>query len=292
LESPGDEDLRSLLVEELMALPVRGVEEGEGVLLVYLPPPEGEIEAVLDELRSHLQEASGVDSLPLRYRWQVHEEWSDRWQRGLGPRRITERLVVSPSWVDPQLEPGDLLITLDPGMAFGTAEHATTRGCLRLLERVVRPGQRMADVGAGSGILSIAAALLGAGRVLALEMDPWSCVAARENVRANGVEARVTVREELAGPEFLPDEAPFDGIVANIEAGVLTPLLAGFRSGLVAGGWLILSGIMAHEKSDVLEATVHQGFTFREADEEDGWWSGRFTTDEPTPAARDAAPGG
>src|SRR5690606_29236824 len=137
-------------------------------------------------------------------------------------------------------------------MAFGTAEHPTTRGSLRLLDPLVEKGIRVADIGAGSGILSIAAALLGAGRVIAVEMDPWSCRAARENTVLNGVDDRVEIREERVGPELLPGEGPFDGIVANIESGILRPLLPSFARDLRESGWLVLSGILQTEADTVL----------------------------------------
>lgn len=276
MESPRAEDVRELLIEELLSLPTRGVEDRGDDLVVYLPPPGEAVEQLLETIRERIARVTGSEVPGIRFRWQEHEEWDDVWRRAFRPRRVTDRLVVSPSWEEPPLEPGDLLITLDPGMAFGTAEHPTTRGCLRLLDGAVRPGDRVVDVGAGSGILSIAAALLGAGRVLALEMDEWACTAAEENARTNGVEGKVTVLTLAVGPEFLPDEAPADGIVANIEAGALTALLPGFRSGLAPGGWLILSGILSHEARGVIQAAGEAGFSLRRPDREDAWWSGLF----------------
>jgi len=276
VEAPGDPDLRALLVEELLALPTRGVEERGDVLVVHIPTPVANPDEFLEEVRERLRRGTGLDAPVVRHRWQDHEEWSESWRRGLRPRRVTERLVVSPSWEDPALTPGEILLTLDPGLAFGTAEHPTTRGCLRLLDRVVRPGDLVADAGAGSGILSIAAALLGASRVVAVEMDPWSCTAARENVLENGVEDRVEIREEVIGSDFLPDEPPFDGVVANIESGILASLLPGLWTAVRPGGWLIMSGIMAHEAPNFLEQAAREGLVLRERDQEENWWSGLF----------------
>jgi len=159
-------------------------------------------------------------------------------------------------------------------MAFGTAEHATTRGCLRLMDPRVSSGARIADVGAGSGILSIAAALLGASRVAAVEMDAISCQVARENARANGVEDRIEVLEiPVEGAEPLPS-APFDGVVANLQSSLVLPLLAALRESLAPGGWLILSGILQEEVALVLEAASRQGLELEAEDREDEWWSG------------------
>lgn len=279
---PADPDQAALAVEALLEAPIRGVEEREDELVAYLPADEeGEgDDALMQEISLRLAGALG-EAPKVTTSWQVHEAWEERWRQGLGPRRITSRLVVSPSWVDPELNPGELLVVVDPGMAFGTAEHPTTRGSLRLLDRLVEPGQRVADVGAGSGILAVAAARLGADEVVAVEMDAWSCQVARENARANGVEGRVQIRQLAVAPEFLPDEPPFHGIVANIESGVLLPLLAGFAGGLEADGWLILSGIMADEAADVRRAAAAEGLELRDEDREEEWWTASFMRREP-----------
>jgi ribosomal protein L11 methyltransferase len=288
---PADPDRAALAVEELLALPARGVEERDGRLVVYLPPPgDGDPAPVVERVARRLGPILG-EPPRVEARWQPHEAWEERWRRGLAPRRVTSRLVVSPSWCDPRLAPGEIGIIVDPGMAFGTAEHPTTRGSLQLLDRLVEPGHRAADVGAGSGILSIAAARLGAVRVLALESDPWACGAARENVERNGVEERVEVVEAVVTPRFVAGALPLDGIVANIESGVLVSLLPGFRAGLAPGGWLILSGILESEAGGVREAAASEGFRFASEVREDGWWSGAFVSG-PLPADRpsDGAP--
>jgi ribosomal protein L11 methyltransferase len=274
---PGEGERRELLVEALRETVPHGVEERDDALVAYLPDPGQAAEAVARWVGERLAHAVGVSQpLLVETAWQPHEAWSDLWRQGFKPRRITPRLVVAPSWAPPEPGPGDVVLTLDPGMAFGTAEHPTTRGCLRLLDARIAPGDRMADIGAGSGVLSIAAALLGAERVVAVELDPWAVTAARENVEANGVGDRVEVRAGAVGPAFLPGEAPFHGIVANIEAGILLPLLPGFRGGLEPGGWLILSGILADEACRVVEAAGALGLELEAEDREDAWWSGAF----------------
>lgn len=287
---PPDPEAQERVVELLMGLPVRGVEEREDAFVVYLPDSEASDEgdaqgphrwtSFLSGALSQALCQAGVDDPPpeVTWGWQPHEAWEESWRRGLAPRRITPRLVVSPSWEDPELEPGDLLVVVDPGMAFGTAEHATTRGCLRLLDRFVKGGERVADVGAGSGILSIAAAGLGADQVVAVEGDPWACEAIRENAELNGVSHRIRLLCRMVDPAFLPHEAPFDGIVANIESGVILPLLPGFRAGLAAGGWLIVSGILATERDRIVEEAGGVGLRLVDQDREGDWWSGAFVT--------------
>jgi len=274
VRSPLEAELVSRVLLELGG---SAVEESEGTLVTYVPPPP-ELEAFLDGARHRLQDVSRSAHFDLSWRWQPHKDWESLWRRGLGPRRITPRLIVVPSWEQFEPEAGEIILTLDPGMAFGTAEHATTRGCLRLLDSKVTAGSRVADVGAGSGILSIAAARLGAREVLALEMDGMACETAIENVSRNGVEDRVRVLEARAeGGTPLPG-APFDGVVANLQCHLLLPLFSTFRTSLPAEGWLVVSGILVGERDEILSAASAEGFTFVEDDEEDGWWTGAFRT--------------
>ena len=266
----------------LLELGGTAVEESEGILVTYVPPPP-ELEAFLDGARHRLQEVSRSAHFDLSWRWKAHEDWESLWRRGLGPRRITPRLIVVPSWEQVEPEPGEIILTLDPGMAFGTAEHATTRGCLRLLDSRVTGGSRIADVGAGSGILSIAAARLGAGEVLALEMDGWACETAIENVSRNGVEDRVKVLEAQVAGGIPLSCAPFDGVVANLQSHLLFPLFSAFLMSLRPTGWLVVSGILVGERDEILSAASAEGFTFVEDDEEDGWWTGAF---RPAPSPR------
>jgi ribosomal protein L11 methyltransferase len=277
VESPLDpEEISSVLV----ALGGTAVEERDGALLTYLHPPS-DLDGLLGEVRSRLDSIHVRSQFRLEWRWQAHEEWEVLWRRGLGPRRITGRITVTPSWESLEVGPTEVLLVIDPGMAFGTAEHATTRGCLRVMDSLVVNGSRIADVGAGSGILSIAAARLGAREVLALEVDEMSCETARKNILFNGVQDEVRVlRREVAGSEALPG-APYDGVVANLQSHLLLPLLPALDASLQKGGWLVLSGILDGEKDLILSAASELSMGFREADREDGWWTGVFRTAAP-----------
>lgn len=266
-------DLEPLLAEGLMALGGRAVQEAEGWYVTHLEDPgvpEDEVRARAVALFADLL---GEVPVSVCTRWIRHEDWAESWKRGLAPRRLTPRLVVTPSWMDPHAGPGDRVVVVDPGMAFGTAEHGTTRGCLRLLDGVVREGDAVLDVGSGSGILAVAAALLGAGDVLALEGDPLAEEALAENVAVNGVADKVRFQMRWADAASLAAEGPRDGVVANIESGILRPLLPGFAGALRPGGWLILSGILDTEWEALRSEAAAAGFAFRALDADGEWRS-------------------
>ena len=271
---PGDDPLRDLLGEGLLALGGLSVSEEGGALITYLPPPEEEPETFVRRAGDFLADWLMDDVPPdLAWWWQRDEDWAREWKRGLGPRVVTERIVTKPSWAEYDATPGQIVLDIDPQMAFGTGEHATTRGCLRLLDRAIREGDRVLDVGSGSAILSVAAARLGAGEVVAVEYDPDSNINARENLVHNRVEDRVRLVEAMADPEFLAEQGTFDLILANILSGVIRPLLPSLRQALRGGGRLIVSGIMQTEREEVLASATAAGLRLGEEDREEEWWS-------------------
>lgn len=272
---PDDEDAATLVVDALLSLGGRAAEERDGWLLTHVPAPD-DLEVFLERAREVLRASTGLEGVEVRGVWREHEEWSETWKRGLGPRRITDRILVHPSWLPAPGEHAEATIVLDPGMAFGTAEHGTTRGSLRLLDRAVRKGDAVLDVGAGSGILAIAAVLLGADACVAIEADPLSMETLRENVERNGVAERVRCVEARAEAEDLAALGPVEGVVANIETGVLRPLLPGFAAALAPGGWLVLSGILEQEWPALRDDVERAGFRLVAIDADGEWRSGLF----------------
>ena len=272
-------ELRDVAAAELIALGGSAVVEQQGAITTYLPPP-GDPSALLGAARERLAAAlpPGTD-LKLSWEWQDNEDWAKEWKNGLRPRQITGRIVVKPTWTEWDRSTSEILIDIDPQMAFGTGEHATTRGCLRLLDEAVRPGDRVLDVGSGSAILAIAAALLGAGEVVAVEYDPDANLNARDNLVQNGVERRVTILEQMADPKLMEELGTFDLITANILSGVIRPLLPSFREALrgAGEGKLIVSGILQTERDEVVAAASAAGLSLEKEDREDEWWSALLT---------------
>ena len=190
----------------------------------------------------------------------VHEEdWAEHWKRYYKPFRAGDRLVVKPSWEKYDAQPGDLVIEMDPGMAFGTGTHETTAMCLCMLERYVRPGCACLDVGCGTGILGIACALLGARSVTAVDIDPTAVQVAERNVRANGVADTMRVRQGDLLKQRPAGEAA-DVLTANIIADVIRALASPARAHIAPGGVMICSGIIRERERDVRESLFAAGY--------------------------------
>ena len=201
-----------------------------------------------------------------RVRRLKESDWRESWKKHFGVQRIGRALVVKPSWTQYRPKAGEIVIEIDPGMAFGTGQHPTTAMCLRALEELVRPGMRVLDLGCGSGILGISAAKLGATRVLALDIDPSAVRAARENAAANAVAPTVEVR---AGT--LASDEVFDLIVANISGLTLERLAPAFVRSLRPGGLLFSSGFLEEAGGGLSEAYEGAGLTVERV-VEDGVW--------------------
>lgn len=194
-------------------------------------------------------------------------DWSE-WRASVRAHSLGA-LTIVPPWLADEANPAQVVI--DPAMAFGTGEHATTRGVIRLMQRLPEMPSVVADLGAGSAVLSICAAKLGARKVIAIEVDHDAIGNAEENVRTNGVEGIVHVLEGDASV-LLPLVAPVQLVLANIISSVLLEMLPLIHRSLVHHGWAILSGILVAEKEQVLTA-LGNDWSVSSTDSEEGWWS-------------------
>lgn len=270
------EELKSVLSEGLVASGATAVVDDAGVLTTWLPTPVDPGTAV-HELRRRL-EASIGQPLDVRTEIRKAEDWLSKWRDGLGPRRVGRRLILTPSWAKPEdASTDDIVIVIDPQMAFGTGEHASTRGVLRLLEGVEPGGATVLDAGTGSGVLAIACVRLGAARVLAVDTDQAALVNARANIEENGCADSITVEHANVDAAWLNRPGrTFDIIVANVLSEVLRPLLPAFRRSLDPGGALVLGGFTEDESAGIVAAAAAASLRLDREDREEGWWSGRF----------------
>jgi ribosomal protein L11 methyltransferase len=242
---------------------VDSVQEDGADLLTYVVSPD-----LADALTARVRDAdpgAAIETAVVQ-----DADWSHRWRQSLVARPVG-RLTITPPWLAHQFDPRTSVV-IEPGMAFGTGDHATTRGVVQLMDGVVHAGARVADLGTGSGVLAIAAAKLGASRVVGIEFDPDAIPNAEVNVRSNGVHDVVSIIEGDAGT-LLPFIAPLDLVTANIISSVLLNLLPTIRASLAADGTAILSGIMLSERSAFLEALVASAWRVDREVSEDEWWS-------------------
>jgi ribosomal protein L11 methyltransferase len=200
-------------------------------------------------------------------------DWAEEWKRGVGAHELGA-LAIVPPWLADGRDPARTIV-IEPEMAFGTGEHQTTRGVVRLLPHVIRHGDRVADLGAGSAVLAIAAGKLGAAHVTAIELDHDAIANAEANVERNGVADRVTVIEGDAGV-LLPFVAPVRVVLANIISSVITSLLPVIAASLEPGGDVVLSGILVDEQPAMRAVFASNGWQVLDEDVEGQWWSVRI----------------
>ena len=205
------------------------------------------------------------------------EDWAHAWKRHYKPLRIGRRVLLTPAWEEPEALPGDVVVRLEPGMAFGTGLHPTTRLCVAALEKWVRPGDSFLDIGTGSGVLSLAAAKLGATPVWSTDIDPLAIRAAKENALRNGIALAPDGLHVEQGSVPAGQAGRFKVIAANILAEVLVGLFEGAYANvplaepLAPGGHLILSGILEERSEMVLSAAARYGLKEVERIQEADW---------------------
>ncbi len=202
------------------------------------------------------------------YKMVDDEDWSTAWKKHYKPFHISDSVVIKPSWEEYEKQSGEIVIELDPGMAFGTGTHETTRLCSQLLEKHVRPGDKVIDVGCGTGILSIIAVKLGAAHAEAVDIDEVAVRVSKENCTINDVSDMISVSKGVLS-DLAPQKA--DIMVANIIADVvigISELVPGY---LKQGGILLTSGIIKERKEDVIKAYTALGFQLINVDEMGEW---------------------
>lgn len=208
----------------------------------------------------------------------VHEDdWADAWKQYFKPLAVTDKLTIKPTWEDYEAKESELIIELDPGMAFGTGTHPTTVLCLRTLEETIRGGEQVIDVGTGSGVLAIGAIKLGAERVLALDLDPIAVSSATDNIALNGLEQFIDVREsDLLGVLHAENDIssvkpPVDLVVANILAEIILLFIDDVWNVLKPGGIYIASGIYKNKEQVVADGLQTAGFEMIQIARQEDW---------------------
>jgi len=211
----------------------------------------------------------------LSFQYEIHygevdeEDWSESWKAYFWPERITDRLVIKPTWREFEVQPEDVVLEIDPGMAFGTGTHPTSALCLELIEEHIRKGDRFLDVGTGSGILLVAAAKLGAAGGLGIDNDPVAVEVANRNLAVNHIDGNWF--QAIQGDLTNTIDARFDIVAANILTPVILQLLESMNRILPPGGMVIVSGITEENRSRVIERISMISMNLINVRERDGW---------------------
>jgi ribosomal protein L11 methyltransferase len=264
--------------------------------LVDAPPPSAVVVKTYLPLDTSAEDARRRIEEGLWHLSQIHpipdpifrelseEDWSESWKEQYHRLHVGHRIVIVPAWEEYAPNSDEIVVRLEPGMAFGTGLHPTTRLCLRAMETELAPGSTVLDVGTGSGVLAIAAAKLGARSVLALDADPVAVRVARENVAANGAAGTVNVQHgslpggdvvpmhfSLDGPLQLLESGQYDLVLVNILAPVITGMAPALGARLRQPGRLIAAGLIQDQESGVVDALREQGLTVIQRSQEDDW---------------------
>jgi ribosomal protein L11 methyltransferase len=263
-----EDDVAAVLGGGSLGVEIASAGAGASALRVYLGPADD-----ADAWKRRAAEVLEAHGLPvedgaLTVSPVPDGRWVERWQKSLAPIPLGERFVVLPNGPDPRAGSREAIVLI-PGMAFGTGEHPTTRMCAAAVEAHMRPGDRVLDLGTGTGILAVVAQRCGAGRVLALDIDPEAAHVASEVVEANGAAATVSVR---AGSIADRNDETFDGLVANIQSSFFLANAAEVAAALRPDGWLAVSGILDDDVSEVADALAAAGIDLV-ARRADGPWA-------------------
>ncbi len=245
-----------------------GWNAGPVIVRAYLPADD-QLRANKRSIEEALWHLGQIQPIPApTFRPVAETDWAEAWKERLDVLHIGHHIVIRPSWRDYAPAPGDVVIQLDPGMAFGTGLHPTTQMCLVALEELLRPEAKGLDLGTGSGILAIAAAKLGASNLLALDNDPVAAKTAQDNVATNGVQEIVNVKcgslAEASGS--------YDLVMVNILARVIVEMMQeGLATRVCPGGNLIATGILADQEPKVVAALEEQGLVLTTRQQRDDW---------------------
>jgi len=264
--------------------PLNDIPEGEAIIKGYFSETI-DPQYVINNIQPRIEQLREFDIDPGDYKISHiivdDEDWANAWKQYFKPIKVSDKLTIKPTWEDYTPAPEELIIELDPGMAFGTGTHPTTSLCLRTLESVVRGGEEVIDVGTGSGILAIGAMKLGAKSVLALDLDPVAVSSAKENTSLNDLSSHIQVElsdllgvlqaSRVEGHAPLNVTVPVDLIVANILAEIILLFVDDVYAALKPGGTYIASGIYKNKEEDVVRGLEASGFTIVDRHRDQDW---------------------
>ncbi len=252
----------------LWQLDLDGINETDSGLIVFAGSAknisQGDLENILDRLVDDEQ----IQSFTIEEETLEDKNWNEEYEKNVRVIEVTDRIVIKPSFKDYTPEKDQIIITIDPKMSFGTGEHATTKLVLQLIEEYVHGGEKVLDVGSGTGVLGICSVMLGAESAICIDNDEWCFLNGDENVKANHLENKVEIR--LAEIQQIK-ENNFDLIVANINKHILLEIADEIKLKINKTGTLILSGLLIIDEKDIVEKFTSIGFVLKDKNEMDEW---------------------
>ena len=256
-----------ILSSILWELNIDGINEEVNCLKVFAQDENVTVQSIEDEL-NHLKENKLLREYSIQENFVADKNWNEEWEKSREVVRVSDRIVIKPTFKEYESKPNEIVLTLDPKMSFGTGDHQTTKICLNFIEKYIKPNMKVLDAGSGTAILGIAAAKLGAKKVIAFDNDEWCFDNGIENTQLNGVVEKVEIRKcEL---KDIP-EKDFDIIVANIQKNILLELADGFSERINQNGILILSGLLEVDRKAIIEKYSSLGFTEIDSAQMDEW---------------------
>ncbi|MFZ2324892.1 MAG: 50S ribosomal protein L11 methyltransferase [Ignavibacteriaceae bacterium] len=246
-----------ILSSILWELNIDGINEEVNCLKVFARDEKVTSQSIENEL-SLLKENNLLREYSVHENFIVEKNWNEEWEKSREVIHVTDKIVIKPTFKDYDAKPGEIVLTLDPKMSFGTGDHQTTKICLQFIEKYIQPGMKVLDAGSGTAILGIAAAKLGAKKVIAFDIDEWCFENGIENTQLNSVADKVQIRKcEL---NDIP-EKDFDLIIANIQKNILLDFADGLKLRIKKEGTLILSGLLEMDRKAIKEKCASLGFS-------------------------------
>jgi ribosomal protein L11 methyltransferase len=256
-----------ILSSILWELNIDGINEEVNCLKVFAQDENVTINAIENELL-HLKENNLLREFSVQENFIVEKNWNEEWEKSREVVRVSDRIVIKPTFKEYTAKPNEIVLTLDPKMSFGTGDHQTTKICLIFVEKYLKPGMKVLDAGSGTAIIGIAAAKLGAEKVIAFDIDEWCYDNGIENTLLNNVNAKVAIQKcELKDIQ----EKDFDLIIANIQKNILLELADGFRERLKPNGILLLSGLLEMDREAISSKYSSLGFSELDFMQMDDW---------------------
>jgi ribosomal protein L11 methyltransferase len=262
---PPNNDLVSGL---LWQLDIDGINETDEGVVAFVSSTKNITRDDIGKILKEMINERLIDTFYIREETLEDKNWNEEYEKNVRVIEVTEKIVIKPSFKEYNSKPGQIIITIDPKMSFGTGEHATTRLVLQLIGKYIRGGEKVLDVGSGTAVLGISTVMLGAVSALCIDNDEWCTLNGSENVLANNLRSKVEIR--LAEIQQV-QEKEFDLITANINKHILLDIAEEIKMKIKKGGVLILSGLLITDENDIVEKYTQLNFKLIEKDTMDEW---------------------